>query len=147
MTVAPSSTTFDEAAESVGAEVVYLSQTHSTRSLPTLLDGDNHLRLRQAQAAAHTRLVAADERLIHLDRPSELARSRLHRPPQLVQHRPGRLIRAETERTLQAQRTHAAGLLRHIPERLQPLRQRQPRLVENRASGRRGLPPTPTTQE
>ncbi len=57
------------------------------------------------------------------------------------------LVRPETERTLQAQRAHTAGFLGHIPDLLQPLRERKACLVEHRPGCGRGLTPTRATEE
>lgn len=63
----------DERTERLGLEVVNLPQPHAARAETALLDRDDHLRLRLRQPSAHTRLIAADERLINLDVALELS--------------------------------------------------------------------------
>jgi hypothetical protein len=59
-----------------------------------------------------------------------------HRPPELVQPRPRGLVGAERERPLQAERAHAALLVRDVPSGSEPERQRRAGAGEDRARGR-----------
>ena len=64
-----------------------------------------------------------------------------HRPPQLVQPRPGRLVAAQPENALQTQRAGPVLLRGHVPDRPEPQPQRFARVLEDRAGGHRRLPP------
>jgi len=69
-----------------------------------------------------------------------------HRPPQLVQPAPCRLVAAQSQHPLDAQRTDAVLLAGHIPDRPEPQRQRQAAALEDRAGRHRRLMPTAGTQ-
>jgi hypothetical protein len=56
-----------------------------------------------------------------------------HRPTQLVQQRPRRLVAAQAEQPLQAESADAVLCARDIPGSLEPGRQRQPRVGEDRS--------------
>jgi hypothetical protein len=65
------------------------------------LGGDHDQRLTSRAAAPVARLEAADQGLIDLDRAGQLVTTgKHHRPPELVQPRPRRLIATEAEHAL-----------------------------------------------
>jgi len=106
-----------------------------------LLDGHLHHHLALGAPSAHSRLGAAEQRLVSLDDPRQpLAPTSHHRRAVAVQHRPRRLLRAEPERPLQAQRRDPVLLSGHLPSRGKPNRQRRPGTVEDRARRRRHPP-------
>lgn len=63
-----------------------------------------------------------------------------HRPTQLVQPGPSRLVAAEPQLSLEAQSTHAVLLAGEEPHRQKPRLQRFARVLENRARRQRPLP-------
>ncbi len=90
---------------------------------------------------ARRRLVSADEAFIDLDLLSEWRAFGVdHRPAQLVQHHPRRLIAAQAELALQLHRGQAGRRCAHQVGRPEPQVQRRARLVQHRASGQRRLP-------
>ena len=92
-------------------------------------------------AAARPRLLAPDERLIHLHRVGQQVPARPHQHrAQPAQHRPCGLAGADVQRALQALRRDAILLGREQPARREPDRQRRPRPVEDRARRHRGPP-------
>lgn len=96
-------------------------------------DGDQRLGLAQVPLAL-AGLDAPDEDFIHLD----FLRQRLptwadHRPPQLVQDCPCRLVATQPQGTLESQGAHPALLVRHQPDRLEPHPQGQLSAMEDRS--------------
>ena len=98
--------------------------------------------------ASQSRLLPADEGLVHLHRPVQPlpARSHQHRP-QAVQHRPRGLVGADFERPLQAQRRDAVLAAGEQPAGGEPHRQRRPGPVEDRARGHRSANPATSALE
>ena len=67
----------------------------------------------------------------------QFARRQYHRAAQLVQPRPRRLVAAQPEDALQAQRRDALFLIDHVPDRGEPAHQRRPGAGEGEDRGRR----------
>jgi hypothetical protein len=69
-----------------------------------------------------------------------------HGPPELVQPRPSRLITAQSQDTLQAQRTRAILLTGQIPHGTKPSNERQTGVLKDRAGGNGNLTPASCAQ-
>ncbi len=83
------------------------------------------------------------KRLIDLHRTrQQLAIGAHHRPTQLVQPRPRRLIRPQAQHVVQILRRGPVLLRGHQPDRGKPRAQRRARAVKDRPSRHRGLTPT-----
>src|SRR6266542_6435571 len=82
--------------------------------------GDRDDRLVRLTAPLRASAGPADVALVDLDHAVEQTARRAHRAPQLVQHRPRRLIRAEPEQTLQIERADTALLAGYEPDGAQP---------------------------
>jgi hypothetical protein len=63
-----------------------------------------------------------------------------HRPAQLVQHCPGRMVASQTQHPLESQGTDTALLIRHPPDRSEPEAQRKLAVFENGPSGEGNVP-------
>src|SRR5271166_5165781 len=84
---------------------------------------------------------ASDVGFVDFYRPRETIPTRPdHRPPQLVQPSPGRLVAAKPQCPLQPERADAVLLTGDEPHRKKPHSQRLARILEHRASGQRRLP-------
>ena len=92
-------------------------------------------------SAAQAVLLATDERLVHLHRAGQPVPARPHqRRPQPVQHRPGRLVRADLQRPLQILGGDPVLGGGEQPAGMEPHSQRRPRLIEDRPCCHRGPP-------
>ena len=115
---------------------------HADSSYPctVFLGGDDHQRLFQCLASAHSLFFAPNKGLVDLCAASEPFAARPHhRAPQLVQQRPGGAVASQTQNALQSQSTRPGFLARHPPHRPIPGAQRQTRILENRARRQRSL--------
>src|SRR6266508_6639350 len=106
-----------------------------------LFDRDRDDRLVRLTAPLRASAGPADVALVELDHAVEQAARRAHRAPQLVQHRPRRLIRAEPEPTLQIERADTALLAGYEPDGAQPHPERHPAIGKQRARTERHLGP------
>ena len=107
------------------------------------LHRDRDERLRLSFPPGSSLLGAADVGLVDLNQPAQSFAARAHhRLAVAVQHRPCRLIGAQPQRALQAQRRDAVLLAGHLPRRREPHRQRRARVVEDRPGRHRRLPST-----
>src|SRR5580704_8644466 len=80
--------------------------------------------------------------LVHLDDAIQPVPTRTnHSPAQFMQHRPGGLIAAQAENTLQAQSTDAILLAGDLPHGAEPDRQGQVTVLKNGSRGDRHLMP------
>lgn len=84
--------------------------------------------------------MASDVGLVDLDTSVEaLSIGSNHRDAETVQHHPGGLIAAKSERPLEAERAQALLLACHEPGGREPRAQRRPRALEDGAGGHRRL--------
>src|ERR1035437_2921494 len=105
-----------------------------------LLCRNENQRLLAMFAALRALLRGAPLHLIHLHASRQPIPARPnHRPTQLVQPRPSRLITAQPQDSLQVQCTGAILLRRHPPDSSEPHRQGLMRILEDRACRHGGL--------
>ncbi len=84
-------------------------------------------------SAYHTGFPSANVRLVDLHPPAKAIPSRSHhRPPQLVQPRPGRLVASQAQHPLYGQGTGSGLLAGDLPDRPEPDLQGQTGALENR---------------
>src|SRR3989304_2150823 len=134
----------DEAGEAILGAVRDAGEAGAARgSARPHLDGDGDDRLAKRPAAPFAGFRTTNVALVHLELADELVAPRPdHRPPQLRPERPGRLVAAEPERPLQAERAHPRLLARHVPGGGKPGLERQVGVGEDRPRRDRGLGPT-----
>jgi hypothetical protein len=121
--------------------------TVATRLFEFDSDGDEGL-LPLGPSAREARFLAADVRLIHFDDPGQpLAVGPLKCRSQPVQHRPGRLVRADLQGPLQALRRDPVFTRGEQPHRGEPYRQRCACRVEDRACRHGGAAATTSAHD
>jgi len=104
------------------------------------LHGNRHDRLAASATATRAGATGANVALVDLNGAAEqLASGEHHRAAQLVQPRPRRLIAAQPQDALQAQRRYALLLVDDIPDRREPAHKRCARTRKDRARGDRGF--------
>ncbi len=109
-----------------------------------LVSGMRRSRMRPipTPSASSPRFFAAPVRLVHLhDATQPVAPRPHHRASQFVQQRPGRLVAAQSQDTLQAQRADAVLLAGHLPHGPEPHRQWQLAVLEDGPRHHRRFPP------
>ena len=133
----------DRGEQGLGAEIGDAGESCTPHPDPALLDCDLDDRLLGGAAASLASGDTADIGLICLDLAREpVAIGPNHRPAQLVEQRPGRLIASHSEHPLQRERAHTVFRAGRIPRSLEPGRERQTRVGEDRPGRDRGVQPT-----
>lgn len=111
----------------------------------SLFDGDQDrhcLTALELPAAAEAWLGTTDPGVVDFHFAMERLAGRIdHRAPQLVEHHPGGFVPPQTELPLQQQRRDTPLVGRHQIRGPEPLRQRDPRVVQNRPGRQRHLVP------
>src|SRR5208337_2625406 len=116
-------------------------KTNPADAIAILFGGDRDNGLGLGLPAALASFHTADIGLVHLYRATERVPSGAdHRPAQLVQPGPGRLVAAEAENTLQPQSADAVLLVGDVPHRHEPGSQRLAGVLKDRPGGQRRLP-------
>jgi len=109
----------------------------AARALASDLDRDRHherLAVDELAAAAEPELLAADERLVDLDRARQRLPVRIdHRPAQLVEDQPGRRVARQPEHVLELESRQPGLVGGHPVGRPEPGQERRPGAVQDRA--------------
>src|SRR5512147_1254697 len=139
--------TADEGVQAFGRSILDRAEPHPARSAVVHLDagGHQHLALVAAPVPAGGRFVLAtpgDRCLVDLHQAGQQGTSRGdHRPAQLGGEQPSRLVRSQSQLSLQLQGGDAVGVGGHQIRRPEPDGELELRGVHHRAGGHRGLPP------
>src|SRR5690606_23917617 len=121
--------------------VAHAAHAQASHTDAFLLYGHCNQRFAFGLTAGNAFFRAAPIGLVDLHHAAEPLASRPHhRPPQLVQPSPSRLIAAEAEHALQPERARSVLLRSDVPHRAEPQPQRLTRVLEDRAGGHRRLP-------
>src|SRR5271169_1102433 len=112
------------------------SQANAPDASSILLSGDDNQSFFLRPSADCAGVLATPVALIHLDDTIQLVTSRAHHSPaQLMQHRPCRLIAAQAQDALQAQRANAILLAGDLPHGAEPYRQRHVAVLQDGSRG------------
>ena len=113
----------------------------SARPLPPHLDSARHQRfLQELSSSFEAHFRSADVDLVHLNLLLQgIALGPYHRPPQLVEHGPGRLVRVEPQLPLKLERRQTWRVRGDHVRRLEPARERHAGPVQHRPCRNRGL--------
>ena len=116
-------------------------ETHPAGALPAHLDGAHNQRFaHELSSSLEASFGAADVDLIHLNLLLQsFAVGPYHRPPQLVEHGPGRLVGVQAELPLQLQCRETRCVRGDQVRRPEPEGERHSGSVQNRSSRDRGL--------
>src|SRR5208283_4819527 len=126
----------DEALEALGVDVEHPPQSDTADLAGIHLDGDDDDRPVDHPAANDSRLLPTQVALIDLDVTGELIPiGPHHRPPELVEPRPGRLVAPEAQGPLQTKRARPVLLARDLPGGKEPAA-KLTRALEDRARRR-----------
>ncbi len=125
----------DEALEAIRRCVRHPAQPNPAQPLADVLGSDGNQGLFLGPAATDAILDAPDERLVHFDVAGEPVPAwPHHRPSQLVQPGPGRLVAAQAQHLLQRQRARPGLLTGDGPHRPKPDGERAAGVLEDRPS-------------
>src|SRR5271165_2010892 len=134
----------NEGQQACARHVLDAAKTNPADAIAILFGGDRDNGLGLGLPAALASFHTADIGLVHLYRAAERVPSGAdHRPAQLVQPGPGRLVAAEAENTLQPQSADAVLLVGDIPHRHEPHSQRLSGVLKDCPGRQRRLPLAP----
>src|SRR6516164_896432 len=106
---------------------------------PIFLSRNDNQRLSPQVPTPKTFLLSTQVSLVHLHSPRQQgAPGPNHRPTQFMQPRPGRLVSAQAQHSLQSQGAGSLLLDRHPPHRAEPQRQRRTGVLKDRSGRHRG---------
>src|SRR5271157_52540 len=135
----------NEGQQACARHVLDAAKTNPADAIAILFGGDRDNGLGLGLSAALASFHTADIGLVHLYRAAERVPSGAdHRPAQLVQPGPGRLVAAEAENTLQPQSADAVLLVGDIPHRHEPHSQRLSGVLKDCPGRQRRLPLAPS---
>src|ERR1700723_683126 len=130
----------DEPVQSGLGQVRDRTQADAANAFSIFLGGDDNQSLDLRPPADCASLLPTPVSLVHLDGAIQPVPTRTnHSPAQFMQHRPGGLIAAQAENTLQAQSTDAILLAGDLPHGEEPDRQGQVTVLKNGSRGDRLL--------
>src|SRR5260370_11142761 len=132
----------DEPVQSGLGQVRDRTQADAANAFSICLGGDDNQSLDLRPPADCASLLPTPVSLVYLDDANQPVPTRTnHGPAQFMQHRPGGLIAAQAENTLQAQSTDAILLAGDLPHCAEPDRQGQVTVLKNGSRGDRHLIP------